>query len=129
MLVPKTLQAFPGTCTHTSHLQSPEYIYIVIRATESPQTQLTLMCFHLTLLIHRTHAQTHMEAHAQVYEQTQVNVRFTQACMKTDPHTHIWCTASTSTILEELQHAPKSQCRVFSGTENPSSIHWLFPIR
>lgn len=47
------------------------------------QTPPNLMCFHLTLLIHRTHVQTHMEAHAQVYEQTQLNVRFIQACTHT----------------------------------------------
>lgn len=37
------------------------------------QPPLTLMCFHhLKLLIHCMHAHTHLEAHAQIYEQTQV---------------------------------------------------------
>lgn len=127
--VPKTRQAFPGTCTH---LQMHKHGY---RSNEAPHIQPppNLMCFHLTLLIHCTHAYTHMGAHVQVYEQTQVNIRFIQACRKTDtqthPHTHIWCAVSTFPIREELQHAPKPQHRVFSGTENTSSINWIFAIR
>ncbi len=53
-----------------------------------------LMCFHITLPIRSTHAHTHIETHAQVYEQTQVSIRFIHAYTKA--HTHMVCSLHLS---------------------------------
>lgn len=75
---------------HTPPTSNPQIHKHGYRGEGAPHLQPppNLMCFHLTLLIHCTHAHTHMEPHAQVYGQTQVNIGFIQACTKTDSQTH-----------------------------------------
>lgn len=83
-----------------------------------------LMCFHLTLLIHCTHAHIWraMLKFMNKHKWTSESCRH--------KHTHIWCAASSSTVLEELQHAPKSQYRVCSGTKYQytgfAAIRWRY---
>lgn len=84
------------THTHTPPTSNPQIHKHGYRGEGAPHLQPppNLMCFHLTLLIHSTHAHTHMDPHAQVYGQTQVNIGFIQACMKnrhTNTHAHMVC--------------------------------------
>lgn len=93
MPVPKTPQAFPGYRSKGApHLSLPP----------------NLMCFHLTLLIHCTHAHIwrHMLKFMNKHKWTSDLYRHAG---QTDTQTHTWCAASSSSssssILEELQCA------------------------